>query len=92
MTVPTPDDIDDVIEDMLAGEPHDKDEPMWDALAYDPQGELQGVGYGYSLAEARALAWICACGWEGQLGFDWYGVPRIVPDGWYFWPPDESLN
>jgi hypothetical protein len=39
---------------------------LWEARAYDPQGELQGIGYGYTAAEACAGAWIVACGWPDE--------------------------
>jgi hypothetical protein len=43
----TPEEIDAVIADMLAYAPGDINfEDLWEALAYDPQGELQGIGYG----------------------------------------------
>jgi hypothetical protein len=91
MTAPTPDEIDDVIADMLSYVPGDNNfDDLWEALAYDPQGELQGIGYGYTPAEARAVAWIVACGWPDECHL--LTVPRIVPDGWYFWPPDELLH
>jgi hypothetical protein len=50
---------------------------------------LQGYGFGYTPAEARAGAWITV--WWPEC--DLRAVPRVVPEGWNFeiYPPGEEL-
>jgi hypothetical protein len=81
MTIPTPADIDAAIASLKRGDTS-KWEDMWEAVAYDAQGEFVCVGYGYTPAEARALAWITACGWMGGRVLP--QIPRRVPKGWDF--------
>jgi hypothetical protein len=62
---------------------------LWSSIAYDPQGPFQGYGYGHTLTEARAGAWVTA--WWPEC--DLCAVPRVVPEGWSFeiYPPGEGL-
>jgi hypothetical protein len=87
MTVPTPDEIETAIDSINARSPNDWGDvdDLWWAYAYDPQGKLQGVGTGWTLAEARALAWISVWAEDDEpWPRDWRTVPRRVPEGWYF--------
>src|SRR5262245_8972453 len=93
-TIPTPDEIDAVIFDMIAAEAAqipdtDKLTERWTSVALDPRGECQGYGFGYTPAEARAGAWITV--WWPEC--DLRAVPRIVPNGWTFevYPPGVEL-
>ena len=63
---------------------------LWSSVAYDPQGEFQGYGYGQTRNEARAGAWITV--WWPDC--DLRAIPRVVPEGWSFetHPPGESLE
>lgn len=84
-TIPTSDEIDAVIFDMIAAEaaqvPDDTSlNDLWSSVAFDRHGEFQGYGFGYTPAEARAGAWITA--W--WLECDLRAVPRVVPEGWTF--------
>jgi hypothetical protein len=92
-TIPTPDEIDAVIFDMIAAEaarvPDDTSlDELWSAVALDSYGEFRGYGFGYTPAEARAGAWITA--WWPEC--DLRAVPRVVPEGWRFenYPPGEG--
>jgi hypothetical protein len=60
MTVPTPEEIDAAIASIIANVADERGSPddLWWAYAYDPQGEMKGIGTGWTPAEARALAWI----------------------------------
>ena len=62
---------------------------LWSSVAYDPQGEFQGYGYGHTANEARAGAWITV--WWPDC--DLRAVPRVVPEGWSFetHPPGEEV-
>jgi hypothetical protein len=94
MTVPTPDETNAAIVSInttcpAIGTTND----LWWAYAYDPQGELQGIGTGWTPAEARALAWISVWAEDDEsCPRDWRAVPRHVPDGWYFSTPGEPLH
>jgi hypothetical protein len=57
-------------------------------VAFDPQGEFRGYGFGYSPEKARAGPWITA--WWPVC--DLRAVPRVVSEGWTFesYPPGES--
>ena len=92
--VPTPDEIDAVIFDMIAAEAAKIPDSgsltdMWSSVAFDSSGEFQGYGFGYTPAEARACAWITV--WWPEC--DLRAVPRIVPEGWSFevYPPGEEV-
>jgi hypothetical protein len=95
MTIPTPDDIEAAIEDILSG-PRPYDGPLWEAFAYDHQGQWQAIGYGHTPAEACAVAWLHVCGWmDGDDRPDhlvFQDVPRHVPLGWYFELIGEPTN
>ena len=89
-TIPTPEEIDGVIFDIIAAEaarmPHDTSlDDLWSSVALDSDGQFQGYGFGYTPAEARASAWITA--WWPEC--DLRAVPRVVPEGWCFetYPP-----
>jgi hypothetical protein len=84
-TIPTPDEIDAVIFDMIAAEaaqvPDDTSlRDLWSSVAHDPQGKLRGYGFGHTPAEARAAAWITA--WWPEC--DLRAIPRVIPKGWRF--------
>jgi hypothetical protein len=87
---PTPEEIAAVIEDLIASDVAkvpDTTMPseMFECLAFDPNGNLQGVGYGWTPEEAKAAAWICACGWLTTVPTRHLrGVSRAVPPGWTF--------
>ena len=77
-TSPSPE-IDAVIFDMIAAEaaqvPYDGSlDDLWSSVAYDPEGEFQGFGYGHTPNEARAGAWITV--WWPDC--DLRAVPRVV--------------
>lgn len=55
---------------------------LWSSVAYDPQGQWQGLGFGNTPAEARAEAWIEACFYWSDC--DLQAFPRVVPEGWIF--------
>jgi hypothetical protein len=83
--LPTPDEIDAVIFDMIAAEaaqvPDDTSlSDLWSSVARDPKGEFRGYGFGYTPAEGRAAAWITV--WWPEC--DLRAVPRIVPEDWTF--------
>jgi len=83
--IPTPDEIDAVIFDMIAAEvaqePDDTSlNDLWSSVALDRHGDSQGYGFGHTPAEARAGAWITVWWPESDLR----AVPRIVPEGWRF--------
>jgi hypothetical protein len=95
MTVPTSEEIDAAIASIIANVPDERGAPddLWWAYAYDPQGEIKGIGTGWTPAEARALAWISVWAEGDELWpRDWRTVPRHVPDGWYFSPSDEPQH
>ena len=97
---PTPDKINAVIEDLIATEVAGVPDPndfrdFWECLAYDPTGELEGVGYGLTPAEAKAAAWVTACGWLVTIKTRHLrAIPRTVPTGWTFqvYPPGNRAN
>ena len=83
--LPTPDEIDAVIFDMIAAEaaqvPKDTSlDELWSSVTLDSAGEFRGYGFGYRPAEARAGAWITV--WWPEC--DLRAVPRIVPEDWTF--------
>jgi hypothetical protein len=93
-TLPTPDEIDAVIFDMIAAEAAQVHEwsdtnlsELWFCWAFDPQGQCRGGAFAYTPTEARALAWIGL--WRPDC--DLRAVPRDVPKGWTFevYSPDE---
>jgi hypothetical protein len=95
--VPAPDEIEAAIASIAdpqrPPEIRRKPDELWWAYAYDPQGELQGIGTGWTPAEARALAWISVWAEDDESWpRDWQAVPRHVPDGWYFSTPGEPLH
>jgi hypothetical protein len=74
-----------VVFDMIAAEAaqvpcDDNLDELWSTMAYDPQGEFQGFGYGHTPEEARACAWVTVWWPECELR----EVPRVVPEGWTF--------
>jgi hypothetical protein len=82
---PTPDEIDSMIFDMIAAEAagvpdRTSLDDLWSSMAFDPHGEWQGYGFGYTATEARAAAWITV--WWPEC--DLRAVPRVVPEGWTF--------
>jgi hypothetical protein len=87
MTIPSPDDIEAAIADILSEVPLVWDD-AWECFAYDHQGELRAIAYGNTPADARATAWLHACGWlDGDDRPDhlvFHDVPRHVPPGWSF--------
>jgi hypothetical protein len=90
---PSPNEIDGVVFDTIASEaaqvPDDTNlDELWSSLAFDPEGELKGLGYGHSPEEARAGAWINV--WWPEC--DLRAVPRVVPEGRTFeiYPPGEE--
>jgi hypothetical protein len=92
--LPTPDEVDAVIFDMIAAEAaqvpeHTSLNDLWSSVAHDPQGQFQGYGYGHTPTEARAGAWIPV--WWPEC--DLRAVTRVVPEGWSFeiYPPSEGL-
>jgi hypothetical protein len=92
LTIPTPDEIDAVILDMIAAEAAQVPDSgslsdLWSSVATDPDGEFQGYGFGHTPTEARAHAWITV--WECDLRV----VPRVVPEGWTFevYPPGAEV-
>jgi hypothetical protein len=83
--LPTPDEIDAVIFDMVAAEaaqvPKDTSlNELWSSAALDSAGEFRGYGFGHTPAEARACA--CVTAWWPEC--DLRAVPRVVPEGWTF--------
>jgi len=97
-TMPTPDEINAVIEDIIAADvaqvpDNTRLADLWTGEAFDPQGELEGIGYGWTPAEATAGAWIVACGWlDSVTTRNLRTIPRSVPEGWRFvvYPPGEG--
>jgi hypothetical protein len=94
--VPTPEEIEAAIASIIEFWPlearRDADE-LWWAYAYDPQGKMQGIGTGWTPAEARALAWFSVWAEEDELWpSDWRAVRRHVPEGWYFAIPGEPQH
>ena len=92
-TIPTPDEIDAVIFDMIAADaarvPDDTSlDDLWSSVAFDGHGEFRGYGFGHTPTEARAGAWITA--WWAE--FDLWTVPREVPEDWSFnaYPPGQK--
>jgi len=99
--VPTPNEIDAVIADLMATEAVDVTSEavdvtsieilndFWFAKAIDPRGETRAYGLGHTPAEACVKAWITF--WDAEDDFD--TVPRVVPEGWRFevYPPGEGL-
>jgi len=92
-TIPTPDEIDAVILDMIAAEAarvldDTSLDDLWSSVALDSDGQFRGYGFGYSPEKARAGAWITA--WWPVC--DLRDVPRVVSEGWTFesYPPDYS--
>jgi hypothetical protein len=81
MTIPTPDEIDAALASLKRGDDGEW-EDLWEASAYDAQGQFVCIGLGYTPAEARAMAWITACGWDGGRVLP--DIPRHVPKGWVF--------
>ena len=84
-TIPTPDEIDAVIFDMIAAEAARAPDgtsldDMWSSVALDRHGEFRGYGFGHTTTEARAGAWITV--WWPEC--DLRAVPRVVPEGWTF--------
>jgi hypothetical protein len=91
--IPTPDEIDAVVFDMIAAEvaqvPDDTSlDDLWSSVALDRHGEFRGYGFGHTPAEARAAAWITA--WWPEC--DLRAVPSAVPEGWTFeiYSPGEA--
>ena len=83
--IPTPDEIDAVIFDMIAAEAaqvpdHTSLSDLWSSVARDAQGEFRGYGFNHTPAEARAAAWVTA--WWPEC--DLRAVSRVVPEGWTF--------
>ena len=83
--LPTSDEIDAVVFDMIAAEaaqvPDDTSlDELWSSVALDLAGEFRGYGFGHTPAEARAFAWVTA--WWPEC--DLRAVPRVVPEGWTF--------
>ena len=84
-TIPTPDEIDAVIFDMIAADasrvPDDTSlDDLWSSVAFAGHREFRGYGFGHTPTEARAGAWITA--WWPEC--DLRAVPRAVPEGWAF--------
>ncbi|MGC2462454.1 MAG: hypothetical protein WA446_16005 [Steroidobacteraceae bacterium] len=84
-TIPTPEEIDAVIFDMIAAEaarvPDDTSlDELWSGVARDSDRTFRGYGFGHTPAEARAGAWITAWWPERDLR----AVPRVVPEDWTF--------
>jgi hypothetical protein len=96
-TVPTADEIEAVILDLirvqdgLADGP--KFEELWWSEAFDPQGKSQAYGLGVTHTDARAHAWISVW-WEGYDAREaLYLVPPLVSEGWRFeiYPPGGPM-
>ena len=69
---PTSDEVNAAIEDLIAEEegaapPKNNFRELYECLACSPTDELEGVGYGLTPAEAKAVAWITACAWEDTI-------------------------
>ena len=84
-TLPTPDEIDAVIFDMIAAEAAQVPDSfslndLWSSVALDSHGAFRGYGFGHTTSEARAAAWITVWWPERDLR----AVPRLVPDDWTF--------
>jgi hypothetical protein len=93
--VPTPDEIDAVIADLIATEAarHAKSIEVlnnsWFAEAIGPRGEKRTWGEGLTPAEACVKAWMIF--WLASPEDDFSVVPRVVPEGWRFkvYPPGQ---
>ena len=94
---PTPDEIEAVIAGMVGigplgfGDPDEPYVPLWWVIAYDPEGNMRGIGTDETLAGATTAAWIFShgdlterFGSEPLSAHDFACVPRHVPDGWTF--------
>ena len=96
-TVPTPDEIEAVISDLIQVEAGLVDGPkfeeLWWSAAYDPQGELRAYGLGVTPNDARAHAWISVWTLEHNPRAALHVVPRAVPEGWLFeiYPPGGPM-
>src|SRR5262245_2194175 len=97
-TVPTPDEIEAVIFDLMryADGPVDGPEldELWWSAAFDPQGKLKAYGLGITPTDARAHAWISIWGESVyKPGVTFNAVPRAVPEGWRFeiYPPGGPM-
>ena len=93
MGIPTPQEIDAVVFDMIAAEASQTPDntsldDLWSSFAFDRDGESRGCGFGHTPAEARAGAWLTA--WWPEC--DLRAVPRVVPEGWTFdvYPPGAA--
>jgi hypothetical protein len=87
-TVPTADEIEAVISNVIQVEDGLCDGPSFDDLwwseAIDPQGKSQAYGLGMTPDDARAHAWISVW-WKGHNSCEaLLVVPRVVPEGWQF--------
>jgi hypothetical protein len=87
-TVPTPNEIEAVISDMIRVEAGLVDGPsfeeLWWSAVFDPQGELQAYGLGVTPTDARAHGWISVWMPEHNPRAALHVVPRVVPEGWRF--------
>jgi hypothetical protein len=89
MTKPTP--IEAELMEMTRPRHDDYDGLLWWVEAFDPDGELRGIGTNRTLAGAMAQAWISVwdeddeeC-WKPIITRRFYQlVPRHIPDGWTF--------
>jgi hypothetical protein len=84
-TIPTRDEIDAVVSEMIAAEAaqvpdHTSLSDLWSCVAFDRHGEFRGYGFGHTPGESRAAAWITV--WWPEC--DLRAVPRIVPEDWRF--------
>jgi hypothetical protein len=100
--VPTPDEIDAVIADLIAtwaaeaARSFERLNASWSAVAIDPRTGRRGDGEGLTPAKACVKAWISL--WlrpadellPGEED-DFSEVPRVVPEGWTFrvYPPGQ---
>jgi hypothetical protein len=86
--VPTPNEIEAVISDMIRVEAGlakgPSFEELWWSAVFDPQGELQAYGLGVTPADARAHGWISVWMPEHNPRAALHVVPRVVPEGWRF--------
>ena len=85
--------IEEIIASEVAAVPdHASLNDLWNCLAYDPQGKLDGIGYGWTPAEAKAAAWITASGWVIGQARHLRAINRTVPMGWTFelYPPGNG--
>jgi hypothetical protein len=92
--VPTPDEIDAVIANLIAtwaAESAKSTEVLnasWFAVAIDPRAKMRTDGMGHTPVEACVMAWMSH--WLGAED-DFSVVPRVVPEGWTFkvYPPGQ---